>query len=155
MLGALAHAPPLGRALWRYAYAGQEAAGLEARYLLVREARMRWQWPPTAFLGHLAALAVLEWSNRQCVRCDGRGEYIGAQLRVSCELCGGTGLRRHSNRSRREFMTAASEPWNKPIEQRLYRLLDVLTSADGETAGIVRRHLGWAPARHGGAIERG
>jgi hypothetical protein len=154
LLGAIAHAPPLGRALWRYAYAGQERAGIEARWLLVHEAMRRWKWPPTALLGHLAALAVLEWSNRQCLRCDGRGEYVGAQLRVMCELCHGTGLRRHSNRARREFMRTVGEAWSEPTERRLHRLLDVLTATDTETAGIVRRQLGWAPALRGGSIER-
>ena len=97
-------APTLGLQIWKARYmleskAYQDAIkGLTAHYL----ARYRAEQPDIARM--VVEEVLSEFMGPSCVSCNGARELVEGDLRVTCESCGGTGLRRYSDAERASRM---------------------------------------------------
>jgi len=138
IVAAIASAPPLGRALWRYAYSRQDDAARHVAQYLVHDCMHRYRWAATAKTCRLAMLAVYEWTEPNCRICGGRRGYMLGQRWLGCPICRESGLRRFSNNSRRRFMGE----WDVALDSKLYLMLRMLTDTDATTMAVVRAQLG-------------
>ena len=99
-LHAFAKAPRLSTLLWRLKYGLDrsvlnETASLIARELPARRFTMR---PRVKILS--AQKALIEWLNEKCEVCGGRGSMQLEDRVITCQQCGGLGLKRYSDEER-------------------------------------------------------
>src|SRR5262245_11962193 len=142
-VGALAHGSKLGRLLYHWKHADQpdSARVLQA---LTKRARKRFgispRHPDTKILERACVQAMTEYYAPQCRNCNGAGELIAANLRILCNTCGGSGLRRYPEAER---MSALGIEWNAyrhTWEPRLVELGLMLAGADnGTTASAIHQ----------------
>lgn len=94
---AAGRADELGVLLWRSRYCNESAAYVKARGLLVRLYLQRYksEKPETAL--KVVEEALSEWLGPACSSCNGARELIHEGLRITCNSCGGSGLKRYSD----------------------------------------------------------
>jgi len=90
----------LGSLLFRFGPGVQPAWGRPIVLILARRISRRHRMGD-GIAQRIAACALLEFAHPACTVCKGTRELLGAQLKVTCHVCEGTGLRRYSNGSRR------------------------------------------------------
>lgn len=96
-LAAAGLADELGVALWHARYCNESAAYLKARGLLVKRflAHYKSEKPETA--QRVCEEALSEWLGPACTTCNGARELLHEGLRITCDSCGGTGIKRYSD----------------------------------------------------------
>jgi hypothetical protein len=98
---------------------------------------------PISFVEGICRQAMVEFSDWACPTCGGRKHAVLANgVRVVCEACDGSGLRRYSNGDRRRgagFGPGVSYP--RLIEQPLELAIAVLKREDGRVNAIVSVEL--------------
>jgi len=99
-VAAMASGNRLGSLLWRFGPGVQPAWGRTIVLILARRVVRRHRIG-YALARRVAGCALLEHSRPQCMTCNGARELLGANLRVTCPDCGGTGLQRYSDAARR------------------------------------------------------
>lgn len=99
-VAAMAGGNTLGGLLLRFRESAQPQWARRISLILARRVLHKYR------LGHEIALrtavcALEEFHSPHCITCGGAKELVGANLRVVCDACGGTGKQRYTNGSRR------------------------------------------------------
>ena len=151
-IAAHAHGSRLGRALWRWRYAGEERMAHEVHMSLIRALCRRWGISKGhdlfVMVVRTAKQAITEWYHDQCRQCHGAGELQAGPLRMKCETCGGDGKARYHDRERmiaicdEGLRTSARVAQWAEWEPRLREARDAIVSADVEVNMIMRWKLG-------------
>jgi hypothetical protein len=123
-LRAFSKAPRLGTLLWRLKYDLDPYVYKQAVLLLANRARCK-----TPITRRLCELAIREWMDQHCRACRGARELIAGDRRLICPTCQGTGLHRHSDRSRAIFMGMEAGTWKK-WAKKLADVSEHLTAAE-------------------------
>jgi len=141
-LGCAARFSPMGTDLFRWAYAGDPRAAVRVMVHLADEVRRSFRMP-VAFVEGVCRQAMTEFTAWACPVCDGRKDVtLGNGVKVVCDSCDGTGLRRYSNGDRRRgagFGPGVS--YARVIEQPLELAIAVLKREDGRVNAIVSLEL--------------
>jgi hypothetical protein len=141
-IATLAFSDPLGVALWRLKYGGERRQHPRSAYLLAKrskamigEDKLRWK---------LCRLVVDEWLDDACDACDGRRFILAtsAEIMRVCNVCLGTGVKRHSDQSRMSAMHWDPSAYRK-WESRLAALHQKIGDADVRVWRQVAKQLGW------------
>ena len=105
-IAAAGFADPLGIALWRAKYLSESLAYRDANKRLVdlyRDSRSKHE---TQFVVEKIVDQVLhEYLSSACRACDGAREIIVGELRVMCDTCGGSGVRKYDDMGRARMMS--------------------------------------------------
>ena len=100
-LAAMALGDALGGLLLRFRESDQPQWGRRIALILARCIADRQHIGRDIAL-RTAVAALEEFRNPHCVVCNGARELVGANLRVVCDSCGGSGKQRHTDATRRE-----------------------------------------------------
>jgi hypothetical protein len=150
-IAAHASASRLGRALWRWKYAGQEDMAHECLQALLRVMSRRWSVPPRSpdyvMLVRIAKQVLVEWRHESCERCHGAAEVWAGRLRMRCEACDGRGTRIYGDFERITAVTDGDAPprerralW-QAWERRFHEARGMVLSHDTQTLLVMRDKL--------------
>lgn len=131
-LGAAARISPLGADVFRWLYATDHTAAVRVRELLVEAlVSLRNLSPATA--ERVAVQAMKEFGDWACPTCGGQKEVVIDGLKIVCadrpRGCGGTGLRRFTDRERMIGVGVDRRAW-RDLERHLDFAMDELRHAD-------------------------
>lgn len=104
-IAAAGFADPLGIALWRAKYLSEAMAYRDAHNRLValyREGRSKFESP--IVVGKIVDQVLHEYLSSACRTCDGAKELVVGDLRVTCDTCGGVGVRKYDDMGRARMM---------------------------------------------------
>lgn len=141
----------LGRALWRWKYAGQEAMARACLTALLRVMTRRWAVPPRhpdyVILVRMAKQVLIEWRFENCERCHGAAEVWAGRLRMRCEACDGRGTKLYSDHERMLSISPEDMPPKEKKalwmawERRFAEARDMVSSNDTQTHLVMRDKL--------------
>ncbi len=136
---ALAYASPLGIGLKRL-HGQQSGAHLHQAIAALDQALQRADPYARAQLAqdltNLAKIAILEWLQQTCGRCEGRGWVVGP-ARIDCPKCGGSGKHRYTDGERaRAFGRKLTESQDKLLEVAHQMIRD-----HDDLSGKVAKHM--------------
>lgn len=140
-IGAFAHAPKLGRLLWRWLDQGEPLAHAVLEETL-RKARRRFQihrmhrdYPR---LEKCARQALLEFTHPFCPTCRGLKEERVEERVIVCPHCRGSGLKRWSELERQAMIGSENYPvWGRRVDE----ILGMLAGASAATSLTCRVQL--------------
>jgi hypothetical protein len=145
-IGALGRATDLGRALYHWAYGGDESSLRSAYRHLLRKAQRRTRvykhHKEFSILEKVCQMVLFEWKNQLCGDCGGAGELVTEKLRMVCHTCSGSGKKRYSDEERIAALAipVGSYPrWEKAVNDVWW----IVTGADMDTEGCCLRQLEW------------
>jgi len=125
----------LGGVLWRLKY-DNDSTAFERAVALLREA--------ANVSPEIAALAVTEWAEGACRRCKGQSEVTildaGAEKRMTCSSCNGTGLHRFGDRERAHRLRVGMSQVRR-WSARIKRAADAIGTADKKKAAQMHGRL--------------
>jgi len=143
-VGALAHGSRLGRLLYHWKHADQPDT-LKVQQELLRRARRRFGISPYhvdhPVLISACTQAMTEYYSPQCRQCSGAGELVTQRLRILCNTCGGSGLRRVADAERIAALGITVASYRNTWEPRIAELLLMLDAKDAGAAAEARRQL--------------
>lgn len=125
-IASLAFASDLARYLWHVKYANDPSCyPLAARELKIRLSKKF----GARIAKDAAQRAIFEWVHDKCKHCLGVGEIVEANLRIRCDICDSTGLRKHVSTGFRH------------LEKALKLARNIIGTLDGQTSKIARFQL--------------
>lgn len=142
-IAALALSCRLGAALWRLRAVPDRATMREAVQVLAGMIRVNKVHRES--IVNVAAVALDEWLNEKCPKCNGRGHVVsGSGVAHNCGACAGTGIRRHSDLSRQRRLGVSRHDYQRRggYEQAMAVAHSLIAEADAATELSVRKLLG-------------
>jgi hypothetical protein len=103
-VAAAGRADPLGVLLWKAKYQLESKAYQDAHKTLVAQFRARYCSETAEIADRCVYEALSEFMGPACQDCNGARELIVADLRIECEACNGTGIRRYTDFERARRM---------------------------------------------------
>lgn len=132
---AFSYSDRLGTMLWRFRDSNDRTVHKTIILLLAKQ--LEKQLPSQFNRGKvikIAGQALKEWSLTNCRTCYGSGEIMAGELKVVCRVCGGSGVKRYSDRERERVM-GGHHP------KHMKYLLDVITWHYSIVSAQMRRRL--------------
>lgn len=121
-VAAAGKASPLGIAIWKSKYMLESRAYSDAIRLLTAWYREKYNREQSWLAEKIAEQCLYEFIFDFCASCQGAGEVVIEDLKVSCGTCQGSRVRRHSNSERASRMKIS---WSltKALTHKLQRTI--------------------------------
>lgn len=143
-VAASGRAPALGVQLWKARYMLEAKAYQDARRGLIRLFLERHPAEKPSIAEKCVDEALSEFLGPACSSCSGARELVTENLRVVCEACGGSGLRRYTDWERASRMQISLQ-WVRTLSRKLSWLAGELGSLDRAVNSVISDEL----ERHG------
>ena len=139
-VAASGRAPALGLLLWKARYLLESKAYLEARRKLVEVFLERYRSESPLMAEKCVDEALSEFMGPACSSCNGARELVTESLRVTCETCQGSGLKRYSDWERASRMQIGLQRL-RSVNYKLGWLAGELGSLDRAVNSVIAAEL--------------
>lgn len=133
-------ASPLGVNLWKARYMLEVKAYQSTREGLIALYRERFRREEPRVIASVIDQCLHEFLSPFCVSCSGARELMAGDLKVVCETCDGTGVRRYGNEDRARAMKI-SFGLVKRLEHKFRWLLGEMQGLDRDVNKVLAEQL--------------
>lgn len=139
-VAAAGRCPTLGLNIWKARYLLEGKAYQDALNGLRLHFQERYRAEGQDMTRRLVDQAFHEYMSDKCKTCLGAKEVLLNELKVSCETCGGSGIRRYTDFERARTMQISMQKV-KSVSHKLAWLLGELAGMDKQVNAIISAEL--------------